>query len=172
MWSNFFFPEWFIISHSRSEMLHLFFSVVPSFSALSRREAPSKSSQGFTLCFQLLFPFVWSSFCYRSSSWRLYMMAHQRLLLVEFKYLRSFFQFFSLNCAFATFIFNSYGGLFKIPLPMYSYQFIHSFQSRPVIRWRPSQVCSISILILSTRISSMPNPLLVINLYWWRMSIT
>ena len=35
-----------------------FFSGVPSFSALSRREAPSKSSQGFTLCFQLLFPFV------------------------------------------------------------------------------------------------------------------
>ena len=30
-------------------------------------------------------------------------------------------------------------------------------------RWRLSQVCAISILILSTRISSMPNPLLVIN---------
>ena len=28
------------------------------FSALSRREAPSKSSQGFTLCFQLLFLFI------------------------------------------------------------------------------------------------------------------
>ena len=26
----------------------------------------------------------------------------------------------------------------------------------PVVRWRPSQVCAISILILSTRISSMP----------------
>ena len=30
-------------------------------------------------------------------------------------------------------------------------------------RWRLSQVCAISILILSTRINSMPNPLLVIN---------
>ena len=37
----------------------------------------SKSLQGFTLHFQLLFPFVWSSFCYRSSSWRFYMMVHQ-----------------------------------------------------------------------------------------------
>ena len=36
-------------------MIHLFFSKVPSFFALSHREAPSKSSQGFTLCFQLLF---------------------------------------------------------------------------------------------------------------------
>ena len=34
----------------------------------------------------------------------------------------------------------------------------------PVVQWRPSQVCAISILILSKRISSMPNPLLVINL--------
>ena len=34
----------------------------------------------------------------------------------------------------------------------------------PVFRWRSSQVCAISILILSTRISSMPNPLIVINL--------
>ena len=63
-----------------------FFSGVPSVSALSLREAPSKSSQGFTLCFQFLFPFVWSSFCYRSSSWRLYMVVRQE-----------FFSFF--NCS-------------------------------------------------------------------------
>ena len=42
----------------------------------------------------------------------------------------------------------------------------------PVVRWRPSLVCAISILILSTRISSMQDPLLVINLNWWRIRIT
>ena len=31
------------------------------------------------------------------------------------------FQFFPVNCAFATFIFNSYGGSFKISLPSLSY---------------------------------------------------
>ena len=41
-----------------------------------------------------------------------------------------------------------------------------------VVHWRPSQVCAISLLILSTRISSMPNPLLVINLNWWRIGMT
>ena len=41
----------------------------------------------------------------------------------------------------------------------------------PVVRWRPSQVCAISILIFSTRISSMQNPLRVINLNWWSLSI-
>ena len=67
-------------------MFHLFFFRSSKFSALSRREAPSKSSQGFTLCFQLLFPFVWSFFYYRSSSWRLYIVVH-----------RGFFSFF--NCS-------------------------------------------------------------------------
>ena len=38
-------------------------------------------------------------------------------------------QFIPVNCAFATFIFNSYGGSFKISLPCLSYQFIRSFQS-------------------------------------------
>ena len=32
------------------------------------------------------------------------------------------FQFFPVNCAFATFIFNSYGGSFRISLPSLSYQ--------------------------------------------------
>ena len=36
-------------------------------------------------------------------------------------------QFFLVNCAFATPIFNSYGGSFKISLPSLSYQFIRSF---------------------------------------------
>ena len=29
------------------------------------------------MCFQLLFPFIGSSFCYRSSSWRFYMVVRQ-----------------------------------------------------------------------------------------------
>ena len=43
------------MSHSRFEMLHVFFPGVPS---SNYREAPSKSLQGFTLCFQLLFLFI------------------------------------------------------------------------------------------------------------------
>ena len=66
------------------------------------------------------------------------------------------FQFFPVNCAFATFNFNSYGGLFKILLPSFSYQFIRCFQILPVDPSRPSQVCAISILIIFTTISSMP----------------
>ena len=42
------------------------------------------------------------------------------------------FQFFPVNCAFATFISNSYGGSFKSSLPSLSYRFIRSFQS---YRW-------------------------------------
>ena len=55
-------------------------------SQLQHHGDPSKSLQGFTLCFQLLFPFVWSFFYYRSSSWRLYMVLRQ-----------GFFSFF--NCS-------------------------------------------------------------------------
>ena len=51
-----------------------------------------------------------------------------------------------------------------------SYQFIRwSSPILPVVRGRPSQVCAISLLNLSRRISSMPNPLLVIKLSWWRI---
>ena len=46
-WSN----SWLLV-------FHLFLFRSSKFSALSRREAPSKSSQGFTLCFQLLFLFI------------------------------------------------------------------------------------------------------------------
>ena len=52
-----FFPELVIISHSRFEMLHLSFQS-SKLSQLSHREAPYKSLQGFTLCFQLLFLFI------------------------------------------------------------------------------------------------------------------
>ena len=80
------------------------------------------------------------------------------------------FQFFPANCAFATFIFNSYGGFLKI---LFHGNHINSFvvSILSVVHWRFSQVCAISLLILSTRISSMPNPFLVIKLGWWRISI-
>ena len=73
-------------------------------------------------------------------------------------------------------LFNSYGDSFSF---LHSFSILTVVRSRflflcphinvfvvsilPVVRWRPSQVCAISILILSTKISSMPNPLLVIN---------
>ena len=80
---------------------------------------------------------------------------------------------FPVNCAFAMVFFNSFDGSFKISLSSLSYQFFHSFvvSTPPVIPSRPSQVYAISLLILSTRISSMPNPLFVINLNWWRIRI-
>ena len=66
-------------------MSKLSFSIVSSFLSRSSKisqvyhhEDPSKSSQGFTLCFQLLF--LLSSFYYRSSSWRFYMVVHQGFL--------------------------------------------------------------------------------------------
>ena len=82
------------------------------------------------------------------------------------------FQFFPVNCAIATLFSNFSGGSFKISLPLLSYQFIRCFQIPPVVQPIPSQVCAISILNPSRRISSMPNPLLVINLNWWRIGIT
>ena len=72
---NFCLPEWFIISHSRLEMCYLSFRS-PKFHFISSQTF-IQSLQGFTLCFQLLLPFDWSSFCYRISSWRLYMIVHQ-----------------------------------------------------------------------------------------------
>ena len=59
-------------------MFHLFFFRSSKFSRLYHRKAPSKSLQGFTLCFN--FSFFLSSFYYRSSSWRLYMVVHQGFL--------------------------------------------------------------------------------------------
>ena len=46
------------------------------FFTLYHHEDPSKSLQGFNLILFILH-FVWSFFCYQSSSWRFYMMVHQ-----------------------------------------------------------------------------------------------
>ena len=85
-WSSFFFPELFIMSHFsvRDASSFLFRSL--KFSAVSHRETPSKSSQGFTLYSQLLF------LCY-----------HPLILLPEFSrrlnmvVRQGFFSFF--NCS-------------------------------------------------------------------------
>ena len=77
-WSSFFFPELFIMSHFSVRDASSFLFRSSKFSALSHREAPSKSLQGFTLCFQVLF--LLSSFYYQSSSWKIYMMVRQGFL--------------------------------------------------------------------------------------------
>ena len=56
--------------------LFIFLSRSSKFSQLYRHEDPSKSLQGFILCFQLLFIFV-ILFVYWSSSWRFYMRIHK-----------------------------------------------------------------------------------------------
>ena len=63
---------------------HITFSVrdalsflFPEFQALIITKLNLKSLQGFTLCFKLLFLLV--TLCYRSSSWRFYMIVHQGL---------------------------------------------------------------------------------------------
>ena len=81
------------------------------------------------------FSFFLSSFYYRISSWRFYMVVHSD----------SF-----------SFVIISIHSFFPI-LPMVHEDFL--------------KFCAISLLIHSTRISSMPNPLFVINLIWWRISI-
>ena len=100
------------------------------------------------------------------SSWSL-----RSLVSNSLKYLHSFSNSYRWFTPLLRSFFNSYGGSFKISLPLLSYQFIHCFQIPPVVPSIPSQVCAISLLILSMRLSSMPNPLLVINLIWWRISI-
>ena len=79
-----FFPELVIISHSRFEMLHLFFSGVPSFLHYLVAKLHLNHHKASPCVFN--FSFFLSSFYYRSSSWRLYMMVHQ-----------GFFSFF--NCS-------------------------------------------------------------------------
>ena len=67
------------------------------------------------------------------------------------------FQFFPVNCAFATYIFNSYGGLFKVPLLLVSYQFIRSFLKPTGGSLKTFLKFALYLsLILSTRISSLP----------------
>ena len=65
---------------------------------------------------------------------------------------------------FSSFFFNSYGGLLKILFHGYHINSFVVFQILPMVRRRPSQVYVISLLIFSTRISNMSNPLIVINL--------
>ena len=75
------------------------------------------------------------------------------------------FQFLPVNCAFATFIFNSYGGSSKILLPSFIIS-IHSLFPNPTggsLKTFPNWAISL-FNPFSRRISSMPNPLLVINL--------
>ena len=60
-----------------------FFSRSSKLSQLYCREDPSKSLQGFTLCFQLLFPVVWSFFYYRGSSWRLHGGSSRSLFILQ-----------------------------------------------------------------------------------------
>ena len=75
------------------------------------------------------------------SSWSL------RSLVSKSPQVSSFvFQFFPVNCAFTSFIFNSYGSLFKIPFLLLSYQSIRSFQSYRRIGEVFSQVYAISLL--------------------------
>ena len=103
------------------------------------------------------------------SSWSL--RSHVSKILNSLKYLHSFSNSSRCFFIFSSFIFNSYGGLFKISLPPLSYQIfvVSKFQ-----RWFHQdllKVCAISLLILSMRISSMSYPLLGNNLIWWRISI-
>ena len=83
-WSSFFFPELFIMSFSWFEMLHLFFSWVPSFPHYLVAKLHLNHRKASPCVFN--FSFFLSSFYYRSSSWRLYMVVRQ-----------GFFSFF--NCS-------------------------------------------------------------------------
>ena len=73
-----FFPELVIISHSRFERLHLFFSGVWSF--LHYLAAKLHLNYCKASPCVLNFSFFLSSFYYRSSPWRLNMVAHQGFL--------------------------------------------------------------------------------------------
>ena len=73
-----------------------------------------------------LFPFL-------SSEGHHFIILHSQCVAI-------FLQFFAVNCAFATFIFNSYSGSFKSSIPWLSYKFIHSFQILSVVHGKPSQV--------------------------------
>ena len=63
-----------------------------------------------------------------SSKYSLFSSSSIRSLVSKSPQVYSFvFQFFPVNCAFATFISNSCGGSFKSALPSLSYQFIRCF---------------------------------------------
>ena len=73
---NFWFPEWFIISHSRFEMLYLSFPEFQVF-ILSRHKVSSNHCKDSPCVFNLSFLSFDHSFVYWSSSWMFYMMVHQ-----------------------------------------------------------------------------------------------
>ena len=64
-------------SNSLFQLLSSFLSRSSNLFQLYHHGDSSKSLQGFTLCFNFSFLPVWSSFCYRSSSWRFYKMVLQ-----------------------------------------------------------------------------------------------
>ena len=122
--------------------------------------SPSSQIYSFSACSYCSPNLTGESFKYPLiSSWSLRSHVSKSLQVSSF-----IFQFFPVNCALATLFSNFYGGSFKISFHLLPYQFIRCFQIPPVVPSIASQVCAISILNPSRRISSMPNPLLVINL--------
>ena len=112
------FSVWFSEGHHFRRFLHSKFSA--SFSNYSKlmslRSSPYSSGASFK--YSLI------------SSWSL------RPHIFIFPQVSSFvLQFFTVNCVFAMFILNSYGGSFKISLHSSSYQFIHSFIVSKSHRW-------------------------------------
>ena len=67
----------FILSHSRFEMLYLFFSRSSKLSQFSHHEDPSNHYKDSPCVFNVFFLSFDHSFCYRSSSSRFYVMVHQ-----------------------------------------------------------------------------------------------
>ena len=82
-----FFPELVIISHSRFERLHLYFRS-SNLSQLSHRKAPSKSLEGFTLCFptslSFYHPFITGVLHGSSTWWFVKDSFHSSIVLQDF----------------------------------------------------------------------------------------
>ena len=111
-----------------------FFSPIRSISwvvSISFLRRPSCHNSSFSACSYLSPNLTGESFKYPLiSSWSLRSHVSKSLQVSSFV-----FKFFPVNCAFAMFIFNSYGGSFKISLHSSSYQFIHSFVVSKSHRW-------------------------------------
>ena len=129
---------------------------------------PIISEDLFILSFQLSFPKSHRCIIQYSliSSWSFVLVD-----LISIKYFHSFSNSFPVIYPFYFVLCQCLWWFVQHFSSFLSYQFIRCFLILPVVHWRPSQVCAISILILSTRISSMPNPLLVINPNLWRIRI-
>ena len=98
-----------------------FFSPIRSISwvvSISFLRRPSCHNSSFSVCSYRSPNLTGASFKYPLiSSWSLRSHVSKSPQVSSFV-----FQFFPVNCAFATFILNSYGGSFKISLPSLSYQ--------------------------------------------------